>query len=381
MANLGRYTTYVIYEARMAAITKDDYRAILAGVARLFECPRLSDFPELALTEILALVGAESGTFNYVAPAVPQVVAVAKPVLPDEPVRTQRFAHYLPQHAVLYHFLSTGDPGTFKLSDFQTEREYHALPLYQEFYRELEYEDQLTFMLFPPGAEIVGIALARDRRSFTERDREMLNLMRPYVARAYRHVERIGLLKRELGESDQAPSGARITGIVLDANDRPVQFGAEAQAWLGRFFAPSASGRTRLPDPIRTLLRRCRTWPGNGTLAAPAGPRTLVQEGNGERLRITVMPRLRGSERTVVLSLETVPGKALRGAVTGLTKREIEVLLEVEKGKTNGEVSAALGISPLTVRVHLEHIFEKLKAPNRTAAVMAFRGLGAGRSD
>ena len=51
-----------------------------------------------------------------------------------------------------------------------------------------------------------------------------------------------------------------------------------------------------------------------------------------------------------------------------LTAREAEVLGLVARGKTNAEVAAALYISPLTVRKHLEHIFEKLGVGSRTAA-------------
>ena len=51
-----------------------------------------------------------------------------------------------------------------------------------------------------------------------------------------------------------------------------------------------------------------------------------------------------------------------------LTAREAEVLGWMARGKTNAEIAAALFISPLTVRTHLEHIFEKLGVRTRTAA-------------
>jgi DNA-binding NarL/FixJ family response regulator len=54
----------------------------------------------------------------------------------------------------------------------------------------------------------------------------------------------------------------------------------------------------------------------------------------------------------------------------GLTPREAEVLLWVAQGKSNPEISAILGAAENTVKVHLGHIFEKLGADNRHAAML-----------
>jgi DNA-binding CsgD family transcriptional regulator len=52
-----------------------------------------------------------------------------------------------------------------------------------------------------------------------------------------------------------------------------------------------------------------------------------------------------------------------------LTSREREVLTHVADGLTNGEIAVALGVSPDTVRKHLENAFERLGVRTRTAAV------------
>jgi DNA-binding NarL/FixJ family response regulator len=54
----------------------------------------------------------------------------------------------------------------------------------------------------------------------------------------------------------------------------------------------------------------------------------------------------------------------------GLTVREAEVLLWVSQGKANADVATILGMSEKTVKIHLGHIFEKLKVETRTAAAM-----------
>ncbi len=54
---------------------------------------------------------------------------------------------------------------------------------------------------------------------------------------------------------------------------------------------------------------------------------------------------------------------------TPLSKREREILQRVADGATTKQVAADLGISPHTVKTHLERIFEKLSANDRAQAV------------
>jgi DNA-binding CsgD family transcriptional regulator len=54
-----------------------------------------------------------------------------------------------------------------------------------------------------------------------------------------------------------------------------------------------------------------------------------------------------------------------------LTERERDVLELVAQGLTNREVARRLFISPLTVRKHLEHVYEKLGVRTRAGAVAA----------
>ena len=54
---------------------------------------------------------------------------------------------------------------------------------------------------------------------------------------------------------------------------------------------------------------------------------------------------------------------------TPLSKREREILQRVADGATTRQVATDLGISPHTVKTHLERIFEKLGANDRAQAV------------
>lgn len=58
-----------------------------------------------------------------------------------------------------------------------------------------------------------------------------------------------------------------------------------------------------------------------------------------------------------------------RKADSTLSKRESEILQKVAYGATTRQVAHDLGISPHTVKTHLERIFEKLGANDRAQAV------------
>lgn len=64
----------------------------------------------------------------------------------------------------------------------------------------------------------------------------------------------------------------------------------------------------------------------------------------------------------------------------GLSTRQAEVLQVIVSGLNNAEAAARLGVSPLTVKKHLENIYSLLRVRNRMAAArQIFRGLGLER--
>ena len=64
------------------------------------------------------------------------------------------------------------------------------------------------------------------------------------------------------------------------------------------------------------------------------------------------------------------PPKPTSSGIAPLTPREKQVLIWVTQGKTNREIGIILGISGLTVKKHIEHLFNKLGVDNRVALAM-----------
>ncbi len=63
-----------------------------------------------------------------------------------------------------------------------------------------------------------------------------------------------------------------------------------------------------------------------------------------------------------------------------LTRREIEILTELAKGRLYKEIADHMSISLDTVRTHLQHIYNKLQVHSRHEAVLKFLGQPAGNA-
>jgi len=96
-------------------------------------------------------------------------------------------------------------------------------------------------------------------------------------------------------------------------------------------------------------------------MARPPGPREAYMLELLMPFMHMALYRMLSGEATV--KEERPPGKSL------LSRREIEVLQWVKQGKTNDEISQILGISPPTVKNHVQKILRKLKVSNRAQAV------------
>jgi DNA-binding CsgD family transcriptional regulator len=68
--------------------------------------------------------------------------------------------------------------------------------------------------------------------------------------------------------------------------------------------------------------------------------------------------------------LEATKGAQLAPSVQKLSPREKEVLALLAQGMSNAEIGQHLFISPVTVKVHVRHIFEKLGVRSRAAATL-----------
>ena len=184
---------------------------------------------------------------------------------------------------------------------------------------------------------------------------------------ARRRVQLLAALARaeiEVGDVDAArQASARLEAFATELGNRP---------WLDAM-AASVSGEVALAagnvvDALDRLRRAHAAFVELGMpyeaacvrlLIAPALTRSDPDAGQRELEAATAVLRSLGAP------VETAPTSS---AVDGLSSREVEVLREVARGRTNREVGEALFISEHTVARHLSNIFTKLGVNSRTAA-------------
>jgi len=130
-------------------------------------------------------------------------------------------------------------------------------------------------------------------------------------------------------------------------------------------FAGDSFASIRAMGQFDALVTAIRAYPLLIELAARSGHGDLV----GELLR-------RSNDLRLARRYGLEPRPTVIPDVSVLSARETEVLELVAGGRTNEDVAALLSISPVTVKAHLRHIYEKLGVRNRVEAAVRLKTLG-----
>jgi DNA-binding CsgD family transcriptional regulator len=278
------------------------------------------------------------------------------------------FPRYIHEHPIAQNMPYTLN-GVHKISDFLTAAELHQSEgIYQQFLRLLETEDQMQFFLpvAQPGtwqqlAEVntmqAGFVLNRSQRTFTERDRLMLNLLWPHISQAYNDA-----LKYQQHNQFQQSLGY-LGLITLDAVGHVQWMTMQAESCLQRYFAKSTA-IDGLPDQLVDWLTHQLTQSIDRPLVRV--PFTIEQAG--KKLVIRFVADREHDRYTLMLEEETtLPLECLPRL--GLSKRETEVMGWLMQGKDNKAIAMEMGIHVGTIRKHLENIYRKLDVQSRTEAI------------
>jgi len=123
---------------------------------------------------------------------------------------------------IVQHRLRTGDLAAVRLSDLVDRRRYRELPIYRDYYAPARIEHMLDLGL-PPGHGWHRSLLfyrRKGERDFSDRDRAVLEALRPHLAR----LEAEAVVRRRLAEAmrQRDPAGAPDPCDQLTAREREV---------------------------------------------------------------------------------------------------------------------------------------------------------------
>jgi DNA-binding CsgD family transcriptional regulator len=174
-----------------------DYEAVLDVVRQVHAVGDMDTFPRRAIAGIGALIPSDILTYNEIDTLQQRAYVVEQPagVITTTQVRTfERLSH---QHPLIRHYALTRETRPRKISDFLSLGEFRRLDLYQEFFREVAVKYQMAVTIPSSNSVVIGIALNRTTRDFSERDRAVLDVIRPHLVQAYRNaIDRTALQQR-----------------------------------------------------------------------------------------------------------------------------------------------------------------------------------------
>lgn len=182
-----------------------------------------------------------------------------------------------------------------------------------------------------------------------ESAREQLRLVPYWTSRA---AQRIGSLRSEAEIASFV--GERLDGSGFFRGASGAAIGLEAQVLAAAEYWMQ--------------LRIDR--PGVPALSEADATRQLCAEAEGGRFAPQVVAALTSADSHHGLPITVQEQAAI------LSAREVEVLRRISHGESNKEAARVLGISPSTVRAHLENIFRKLACTTRAAATLKASTLG-----
>jgi DNA-binding CsgD family transcriptional regulator len=199
--------------------------------------------------------------------------------------------------------------------------------------------------------EAVVAGFGRTEREFSERDRDVLDVVRPQLEDALRATQARGRLVRALAAD---PPGTAV--ILLDQHGEIELSSLDAGRWLAEHFGV-AEHPGWLPGPVAE-------W-----LALPPRP-PLVSERNGRRLTVCLLP---GDPHALLLEEQVASFRTDALDRLGLTARETEVLRTATVMEDEGAIAWELFLSLHAVRERLARLEAKLGVSTAAEAVARAR--------
>ncbi len=339
----------------------DDHALVLEALVAAASAPDRDAWVRAALHGVATAVPADVVTLNEVDPANERVVFAADPAdwaVPDD--SGALLAQLQHEHPLIARYARTGDGSATAISDLVDERTWHASEIYRRVYAPMGVEDQLSVTLPARRPLVVAIVASRSVRGFSARDHAVLDLLRSHLAHSWRTVRERARMRSLLAVAGRAMV-SEDSGIVV-LGDPPTALTPGGLELLSRWYGAPSPGDSLPPHVV--------TWLAANRVAGDLEPiRPLVTRQGGRTAFLRYLPGAADQPEALVVRVRSGRPELEELASLGLTPRESQVLRAVASGAPNTDIATDLGISPGTVKKHLDNVYTKLGVGSRTQAI------------
>ena len=182
-------------------------KSALELVGDVYGLLEIDEFRPGLLAALRRAVPSDWVSLNEVGPDPTDTVAIAEPPLEHRWHKVWRA--YAMENPLVVEYQRTKDGRPYRFSDVLSTEEFHALDLYREFYGQIGLEHQIAFLLPGASGAIIGVALSRRDRDYTDAERDLLELARPHLIQAYSNALRYSEALRAGGDDGAVRSIAR----------------------------------------------------------------------------------------------------------------------------------------------------------------------------
>jgi len=348
---------------------------------------QLSPADEAPVRELIGAVTAARSVDEYVANTLEGLLALvpsvdvswnevnaleqsAHIVIRPDPTRYEhlvsRFAALAHEHPIVRHVQQTNDSRTHLLDDFMPREEFEATALYREIFEVLGIESQMVLPLPAPPGVALGFACNRDGTGFSERDRLIMDTLRPYLVHGYRAAQ-----LREGSKLMRNALSATGWSVALVSQDGEVAELTEGTTEVLHDVGVDLRQGGHIPDALEPTFVETVNGYDRHRPAVPS--RRVVLSDAHSGAAGSVIPSPAGPHVVLVSSARTAETGRL--AAAGLTPRQIDVAVALSEGGTNRQIARRLGVAEGTVKKHLETVYRALDVDNRASAVATVRSL------
>ena len=309
------------------------------GFARaLFGARTVSELRRRALSGLAEVVPADVLMWDRVELATGVVRHEAIPAEAEPPGAFAAIVGEVAGHPLLSAHAAGRRPA-LRLSEAVEPRRLSHGELYGDLLRPSGVEYAITVGVRAERREMVVAGLGRSERQFSERDRDVLDLVRPVLEAALRDAQARERLVRALATTP--PPGTAV--VLLDHYGEIEHSSLDADRWLAEHFG-AAEHAGWLPDAVAA-------W-----LALPPRP-PLVSVRDGRRLTVHLLP---GDPHALMLEEAVASFRPDALDRLGLTPRETEVLWAAAAIQEEEDIAWELCLSLHAVRDRLAQLESKL---------------------